>query len=172
MVGVGGHCEHYTPPVSYWCSEHPSGGGAFAFRVPSGLTYPKLKAWKNPKGGIVNAWRPSHWANWMCAATPPPGTLALPAHTALAGCALSLCVDTNVLSGRFEIDQWDATSKTIGFGKGGFQGARGNNVGAEWYVENVFEELDNPNEYFFDEEAQKLYCEYSNSLPQPSHHAV
>ena len=91
MVGVGGHCEHYTPPVSYWCSEHPSGGGAFAFRVPSGLTYPKLKAWKNPKGGIVNAWRPSHWANWMCAATPPPGNLALPAHTALAGCALSVC---------------------------------------------------------------------------------
>ena len=38
------------------------------------------------------------------------------------------------MSGRFEIDQWDATSKTIGFGKGGFQGARGNNVGAEWYV--------------------------------------
>lgn len=39
MVGIGGHCSKFTPPVSYWCSEHPSGGGAFSFRVPSGLTY-------------------------------------------------------------------------------------------------------------------------------------
>ena len=91
MVGVGGHCEHYTPPVSYWCSEHPSGGGAFAFRVPSGLTYPKLKAWKNPKGGIVNAWRPSHWANWMCAATPPAReTCVACAHGTGWLCTLSL----------------------------------------------------------------------------------
>ena len=26
MVGVGGHCERYTPPVSYWCGAAPSGG--------------------------------------------------------------------------------------------------------------------------------------------------
>lgn len=123
MVGVGGHCEHYTPPVSYWCSEHPSGGGAFSFRVPSGLTYPHLKDWKSPtKGGIVNAWRPAHWANWM-----------------------------------FEIDQWDPATKTIGWSKGGFQGARGNDVGGEWYVENIFEELDNPNEYYYDEDTMMLY---------------
>ena len=26
--------RRYDPPVSYWCSQHPSGGGAFAFRTP------------------------------------------------------------------------------------------------------------------------------------------
>jgi hypothetical protein len=133
MVGVGGHCEHYTPPVSYWCSEHPSGGGAFSFRVPSGLTYSKLKDWKDPtKGGIVNAWRPAHWANWM-----------------------------------FEIDQWDSKTKTIGWSKGGFQGARGNNKGGEWYVENIFEELDNPNEYFYDEETSQLYYAPNSTAAGP-----
>ena len=68
MVGVHGHCDIYDPPVSYWCSEHPSGGGAFAFRAPSGLQYPAsvpLKKWSNPQGAIVNVWRPAHWANWM-----------------------------------------------------------------------------------------------------------
>ena len=30
MIGVEGLCSVYSPPVSYWCSEHPSGGGAFA----------------------------------------------------------------------------------------------------------------------------------------------
>lgn len=32
MIGINGLCSVYNPPVSYWCSEHPSGGGAFAFR--------------------------------------------------------------------------------------------------------------------------------------------
>eukprot|EP01048_Picozoa_sp_COSAG05_P022401 COSAG05_NODE_4467_length_1502_cov_1.556664_1_plen_354_part_10 len=37
-VGVNGLCSVYTPPVSYWCSEHTAGGGAFAFRTPIGIT--------------------------------------------------------------------------------------------------------------------------------------
>jgi hypothetical protein len=32
MIGREGLCSVYDPPVSYWCSEHTSGGGAFAFR--------------------------------------------------------------------------------------------------------------------------------------------
>ena len=38
MIGVDGLCSVYDPPVSYWCSQNPSGGGAFAFRTPSGVT--------------------------------------------------------------------------------------------------------------------------------------
>ena len=40
---------------------------------------------------------------------------------------------------------------------GGFQGARGATQGAEWYVENIFEELDVANEWFFDESTKVLY---------------
>eukprot|EP01043_Picozoa_sp_COSAG02_P029826 COSAG02_NODE_1874_length_10576_cov_8.410614_1_plen_63_part_10 len=35
----------------------------------------------------------------------------------------------------FEIDQWDPETKTIGWTRGGFQGARGNDRGGEWYVD-------------------------------------
>lgn len=124
---------------------------------PRRKRYGKLKAYKNPKGAVVGAWRPAHWANWM-----------------------------------FEVDSWDSASKTLGWTKGGFQGARGDDKGGEWcvnvsvlrytsgsnpvalqlhavgtsaselidfcrYIENVFEELDNENEFFYDRETSKLY---------------
>jgi hypothetical protein len=49
--------------------EHPSGGGAFAFRTPSGVT-PKPGALPNApyadvSEAIFNVWRPARWANWM-----------------------------------------------------------------------------------------------------------
>eukprot|EP01046_Picozoa_sp_COSAG06_P101878 COSAG06_NODE_48024_length_335_cov_0.661017_1_plen_83_part_10 len=40
----------------------------------------------------------------------------------------------------------DAASKTIHFGRGGFQGARGSDHGAEFFFSHVREELDNPTE--------------------------
>ena len=140
MVGVNGHCEHYDPPVSYWCSQHPSGGGAFAFRNPSGITpnqgtTPGFPATINSSfvGAIVNAWRPGHWANWM-----------------------------------FEVDEFDAAEGSLGWSYGGFQGARGNNKGAEWFIENVFALLDAPNEYFFDSSTEQLYYFYNGTGAPPA----
>ncbi len=43
------------------------------------------------------------------------------------------------------------------FGYGGFQGARGENTGGDFFIENVFEELDNPGEFFHDEATGNLY---------------
>ena len=42
------------------------------------------------------------------------------------------------------------------FARGGFQGGEGFSAAAEWFIENVREELDSPLEYFFDEEQQQL----------------
>lgn len=36
------------------------------------------------------------------------------------------------------------------------QGARGSDKGAEWFIENVFEELDGPNEYFYNATSGKV----------------
>ena len=98
MIGVDGLCSVYDPPVSYWCSEHPSGGGAFAFRTPSGVT-PKAGVlpnapYKDVSEAIFNVWRPARWANWM-----------------------------------FEIANYDKATGNFTFGKGGNQGARGENSG-------------------------------------------
>ena len=54
----------------------------------------------------------------------------------------------------------------VGAGHGGFQGARGNDNGGDWFIENVFEELDNPGEFFFDADAGELYL-YHNGTGAP-----
>ena len=53
------------------------------------------------------------------------------------------------------------------FGRGAFQGAEGEDSGAEWYIENVLEELDAPREFFFDAAAQKLYYFHNASAGTP-----
>jgi hypothetical protein len=135
MIGVDGLCSVYDPPVSYWCSEKPSGGGAFAFRTPSGMT-PKqgvLKhaPYKDVSEAIINVWRPARWANWM-----------------------------------FEVGKYDSTTNNFTFGRGGNQGARGENTGGDWFIENVFEELDHPGEFFWDKASGNLYL-YHNGTGSP-----
>ena len=36
-------------------------------------------------------------------------------------------------------------------------GGEGDDAGGEWFVEGLLEELDAPNEFFYDAEAKKLY---------------
>jgi hypothetical protein len=139
MIGTDGLCSIYDPPVSYWCSEHPSGGGAFAFRTPTGVTVKEgalpNTPYKNVEDVILNVWRPSRWANWM-----------------------------------FEVADGGYDSKTneFKFGKGGNQGARGNDKGGDFFIENVMEELDSPGEFFFDKTASKLYLFYNGTGAPPA----
>lgn len=63
----------------------------------------------------------------------------------------------------FEVGSYDANTGTFTFSKGGFQGARGNEMGDEIVVENVMEELDALNEWFYDEDSRTLYFFYNAS---------
>lgn len=49
---------------------------------------------------------------------------------------------------------------------GGQQEARGNSKGAEWFVENIREELDAPREWFADFKEKKLFY-YPNATAPP-----
>lgn len=135
-IGINGLCSVYDPPVSYWCSEHPSGGGAFAFRTPSGVT-PKEGAlpnlpYKDVSEAVFFVWRPARWANWM-----------------------------------FKIGKYDEKTSNFTFGEGGNQGARGNDKGGDWFVENVMEELDFPGEFFWDKKDDVLYLNYNGTGAPP-----
>ena len=61
----------------------------------------------------------------------------------------------------------DTAKKTLSFDLGGFQGGEGEGSSAEWYIENVLEELDWENEWFYDEEAQKLYYFHNSTTQTP-----
>lgn len=61
----------------------------------------------------------------------------------------------------FEVGSYDAKTGIFTFDKGGFQGARGNEKGDEIVVENVMEELDAPNEWFYNTDSRTLYFFYN-----------
>ncbi len=48
----------------------------------------------------------------------------------------SLC-----LRHQFEVAGYDAEERNITFGRGGYQGARGDDSGGDFYIENIFEEV-------------------------------
>jgi hypothetical protein len=57
------------------------------------------------------------------------------------------------------------TDNTIMFSRGGFQEARGGNTGGPFYVPNIFEELDSPNEWFLDKNTRTLYFMPNDTMP-------
>jgi hypothetical protein len=79
MGGIGGPCEIYDPPFSYWCSDTVSGGGAHVAQHVRGVTPPKKAIspqggnataglhmpYKTMEGAIVNVYHEAKWANWM-----------------------------------------------------------------------------------------------------------
>ena len=63
----------------------------------------------------------------------------------------------------FEVGDYNSGTSTFTFSRGGFQGARGNNNGDEFYIENVLEELDSSNEWYFDPNTKALFFWYNAS---------
>ena len=65
----------------------------------------------------------------------------------------------------FDVDSINAATGTIAFGRGGFQEARGNSAGGQYYVSNLLAELDAPNEWFFDADSRTLYFMPNTTMP-------
>lgn len=67
----------------------------------------------------------------------------------------------------FEVDEIDQSTSTITFGKGGFQGSRGGD-GSDWYLENMLDLLDAPNEHYYDPDTGTLYYQPNSTDAPPS----
>lgn len=129
QVGVGGNCEGFwDPPASYWCMSDPPRGATYTARVPSGLT------WANGTFGGRT------WPNWR-------------ANESM----LMAFRNGHWFSYGFLIDSYSPESRSLGWSYGGFQGAEGADNAGAWAVENVFDELDAPREWFVDAPTGKLY---------------
>ena len=68
-------------------------------------------------------------------------------------------------SWQFAIDRVDAANQTLWLGEGGWQEARGCARGSSLYVHNIFEELDDVNEWFLDRDTRTLYFMPNGSMP-------
>ena len=130
--GVGGACARYENNASVWCS-----GDFYRLRQfpemhtrsPSGLTYtPSLLPHAPYAAGGVGA-RVHAWR---------------PGHW---------------YTWMFEVasDAKDSATFKFDLTKGGDQGGEGNERASEWFIEGVKEELDAPNEFFFDAATRTLH---------------
>merc|ERR1719198_1632747 len=68
----------------------------------------------------------------------------------------------------FDLKHYNRSTNNFTFGKGGNQGARGNNYGGDFFVQDVFEELDYPGEFFFNRSKHELYLWYNGTGAPPS----
>ena len=68
---------------------------------------------------------------------------------------------------QYALDERDEQNNLLKWTYGGFQFGHGDAQGAEWYVENIFEELDAPGEWFYDETEKKIYL-YPNGTDIPT----
>jgi hypothetical protein len=68
----------------------------------------------------------------------------------------------------FDFESYNPDTQTFVFDKGGFQGSRGG-YGAEYFLLNVFDELDAPSEYYFDRTSNQLYYFANTTDKSPPH---
>ena len=66
----------------------------------------------------------------------------------------------------FALDKFDFETQRLTWSKGGFQGSRGG-PGSDWYADGVLEELDSPNEWYYDSIKQQLYFFYNATAGTP-----
>ena len=129
------------------------GGGASAFNPPTNFwstaSPPHGDNYVVPRGIIVNEGALPRIANW----SKPNTGLLHTFHGLYWG------------NWMFEIASVDSTENTILFGRGGFQEARGCAWGGAFYVVNIFEELDSPNEWFLDKDTRTLYFMPNGTMP-------
>ena len=127
--------------VPNWDFVNPLRNGKGYFNVAEGKSKDQIQfapedlegrqsLWKNPQTGIVHAFHISNWGNFQ-----------------------------------FRIKDVDWTNNIIHFGEGGWQAQRRYGVGVKhegkpgspFYIENIFEELDAPFEWYHDTDTDTLY---------------
>ena len=137
-LAIGGPVEDFHPPESYWGLKSPRAGyikNARTYTIPTGLQYPSDVHFVN------RTWK-------------HPETGVVHAfHGQHWG------------NWQFQLSGRDMEKRHLTFAYGGWQEARGCSYGAEWYVENIMEELDSPNEWFYDDASKTLYLYPNGSLP-------
>ncbi|CAF4094592.1 unnamed protein product [Rotaria magnacalcarata] len=107
---------------------------------------------KSPSGGASVFNPPSNF--WSTDSPPCGNNYAVPRGLIINNGALPHIAPINI------------TQNTIVFGRGGFQEARGAASGGAFYVVNIFEELDSPNEWFLVKDTRTLYFMPNESMPQ------
>ena len=138
-LGIGGPCQHFVPNAGYWCSGQGQGG-----------YYP------HP---------------WYCMTTGLTYNSTILPNTPYANTENGIIQawhPAHWATWMFEIGEYDPDKQTMKFLRGGYQGARGAGFAGEIYVDNIFEELDMPSEWYFNKTTRMLYYYNNDTQNDPN----
>ena len=127
--------------------------------IPVGLQYnvslktlSSLAKYKNATGAIVNSWRDQGWFNNM---------FEVATHDTATGTFVFATTATGATKGGFQGGRGYRINNTKGVPHGETLDCNGG-----WFIENVFEELDSPGEWWYDEVTRKLYVYPNTTSPE------
>ena len=135
-IGIGGNADRYTPPRAYWASAD------FGPRSPEQPT------------ATCNRWDEMHLRS-------PSGidtgdSLVNGPYANTEQMVVRTWRTAHWYSWMWSAQALPAPNQFV-FTAGGHQGGEGSDSGAEYWVQGLLEELDAPNEYFYDARAGKLF---------------
>eukprot|EP01084_Bolivina_argentea_P051380 94510_1 len=137
-IGYGGTCNApgIEPSYGYWCSSNSPRGSGYQHVSPSGIYLDTVNVLPNAPYKNVSGAVIHTWrpAHWY--------TMMFDVYS-----------DSN----------YNRETGLMNFSFGGFQGGEGTATGAEWYIENVFEEISIPNEYFYNTSTKTLYFFFNST---------
>ena len=152
-LGLGGYCDDVFPPVGYWCANRPPRGQLWnkttnrgspngweqIHMSPDGMWLPKAVNYTHAEDAVVHAWRGGQrWHTWMWQ-----------------------------VKGVQRFREGEGNAALLFEPRGGMQGGGGMTSASQWFIENLLEELDSPNEYYFDRRRRRLYYN-PNATGDPS----
>jgi len=148
-IGVGGYCQTdlqdpIVGPTGYWCAIAPPRGQCWdpATNKGRGCTQTHMRP-----DGVV-------WARAANYSDPSTANV------------LSWRGGGRWFSQMWKVESYTAANTTLMFDPTtGGQGGEGMTSASEWWIENVLEECDDANEFFFDEKTKKLYFNFNNTKP-------
>eukprot|EP00937_MAST-01D_sp_MAST-1D-sp2_P004825 g4825.t1 len=135
-LGLGGYCDDLEPAYGYWCAMNPPRGQCWDKKTNKGSGC--VQTHMSPEGMVLE--RAHNYSD--------PTTAVVQSWRG---------------GGRWFTQQWSvenfvAENSTLMFDRTtGMQGGEGGTTSGQWWIENVKEECDDANEWFFDEKEQKLY---------------
>ena len=147
-AGWKGYCDDITPPFGYWCAMNPPRGQCWDKQTNqgSGCTQTHM----SPDGLVFPRAAARNYSQ-------PVGAVL----QAWRG-------GGRWFTQMWTVDGWDAATNTLHFDpKSGFQGGEGMTTAGQYWIENVLEELDSSNEYYFDESTRTLYYQPNSTTAAP-----
>lgn len=140
-IGVGGYCQDdlqdpLVGPTGYWCAMAPPRGQCWDKKTNTGRGCTQTHM--SPDGVV-----------WERAANYSDPT---------TGVVLSWRGGGRWFSQMWKVDHFVSENTTLIFDPTtGGQGGEGMTNSGQWWIENILEECDSPNEFFFDEKTKELY---------------